>query len=765
MFLQIITVAREIIKMKCKKLIAMILVVAMMLCNMAHENCYVKAQQDSSEDLIQEDDLNSEEEMDGEETEQIEMDDTEESQDDSEEEEELEDDRRIELKTEITAKWAHHYNANVTITNISDEKIDDWEITVTFKNRIEHIWNAKVTEENQEDNLYTIKNADWNQDIEKENSVTFGMTVYYEDEVEEMQDYYLTRINLEADVDYEVNYKEYSRWANKVNGEITITNNSERRIEDWKLGLTSNLTFEQVWNAEYVSDEDEDILENKGYNQNIEPGQTVSFGFIAVCDDENVELYADTLYEMITCPEEMEGDPDWEEEYESEQLAYYELYPDDFSDAADYEDYVAKRKELGLEIPVYENPDEEEDEGVEEFEDYPELSSNQKSVFLYAQALAKKKDNKKKTLRLNSGAVEAKFINAGTKGIQAYYRTGGNMYAVQRYSDGIKITRCVKKTIKKDNKISANLKKIWDIKPGDVVYDLKAKNSKGKLKNEIMTLKGFQHGQTLEMFTYKKETYMLVTAGDVGQVHKIAVLKFGEGTIEYGKIAQEKSYKASYLTGMGYANKAHKNKGTVLHTEAALSPNKKTLLIWSQVQQKGKSSEIQLSCLRMSDLMPQMLKARNKAYKKNKRAKISCKNIDVNSFICSAIQSRKKGNWGKPYGSLQSIDITNQEKNGQYRMFVAGGNDEEGLKCSIMISTIDKKGVSQSYKPRKVTSTILGLSKQKEMEGMHYGKDENVHFILTAIPKNTVKLGEKKVSLNKNVQVLFKVDASKVDRR
>ena len=90
-------------------------------------------------------------------------------------------------------------------------------------------------------------------------------------------------------------------------------------------------------------------------------------------------------------------------------------------------------------------------------------------------------------------------------------------------------------------------------------------------------------------------------------------MKFGEGTIEYGKIAQEKSYKASYLTGMGYANKAHKNKGTVLHTEAALSPNKKTLLIWSQVQQKGKSSEIQLSCLRMSDLMPQMLKARNKA--------------------------------------------------------------------------------------------------------------------------------------------------------
>ena len=163
--------------------------------------------------------------------------------------------------------------------------------------------------------------------------------------------------------------------------------------------------------------------------------------------------------------------------------------------------------------------------------------------------------------------------------------------------------------------------------------------------------------------------------------------------------------------------------------------------------------------------MPQMLKVRNKAYKKNKRAKLACKNIDTNSFICTAIQSRKKGNWGKPYNSLQALDITNQEENGQYRIFVAGGNDEVGLKCSIMVSTIDKKGVSKSYKPRKVASTILGLSTRKEMEGMHYGKGDNVHFILTAISKNTIMLGDKKVTLNKNIQVLFKVNASKVDRR
>lgn len=97
-----------------------------------------------------------------------------------------------------------------------------------------------------------------------------------------------------------------------------------------------------------------------------------------------------------------------------------------------------------------------------------------------------------------------------------------------------------------------------------------------------------------------------------------------------------------------------------------------------------------------------------------------------------------------------------------------------GYKCSVMVSTINKKGVSKIYKPRNVTSSILGLTTQKEMEGMHYYGDK-VHFILTAIPektvskdkkvKNTVVVNGKKVALTKGVQVLFQVDEKKVDRR
>ena len=731
----------------------MILMITVLMCNINYKSLYVQGQEISSTDTVNED-------TDEEDLEFIETEDT-----DCEDEnfEEVEETKRIELHTEITAKWDHHYNANVTITNLSDTRIDDWEITVSFQNKIEHIWNAKISDVDSENDRYTIKSADWNQDIEKDGSVTFGMTVCYEDEMDEMKDYYLTRICLEADVDYDVDYKEYSRWDNKVNGEIVITNHSDRRIEDWKLGLTSNLLFEQVWNAEYIDDEAEDVLDNMGYNQNIEPGQSVSFGFIAVCEDENIEFDADTLYEMITIPEELEGNPNWEDEYEMEQLAYYDYYPDDFESEADYEEYVAKRNELGLEIPTYKS---EDDDQPEEFEEYPEVSANQINLFSLAKA-GEKTDNKKKTLRLNSGAIEAKFINAGKKGIQSYYKSGGYMYAVQHYTDGIKITKCAKSVVKKETDIQSDLRKIWDIHEGDVVYDLSSK------KNEVMELTGFHHGQTLEMFSYKNETYMMVTAGKTGKAKwgdKIAILKFSEGKLKYGDVKTEKKNLTLYITGIQYANKSHKSKGSIQHVEAALSENKKTLLLWSQVQEKGKSSQIQLSCLRMSDVMPQLEKARNKAHKKNKIATKSCKNISSKSFICTAMQSKEKGNFGKPNGSFQALDITNQE-NGKYRIFVAGGNDDCGYKCSVMVSTIDKKGVSKIYKPRNVTSSLLGLSTQKEMEGMHYYGDK-VHFILTAIPKkkvakekNTLMVNHKKVALTKGVQVLYQVDEEKVDRR
>ena len=141
-----------------------------------------------------------------------------ETEDAEEEEGELEVDEpngEIKITTNITAKWDHHYNMDVTVKNISGDRIDDWEIGLTFKNKIENIWNAKITNQNEAENQYTIKNATWNHDIKADDSVSFGMTVYYENEIDEMKDYYLTRMCQATDQnDYKIEYEEYSHWDN-----------------------------------------------------------------------------------------------------------------------------------------------------------------------------------------------------------------------------------------------------------------------------------------------------------------------------------------------------------------------------------------------------------------------------------------------------------------------------------------------------------------------------------------------------------------------
>lgn len=94
----------------------------------------------------------------------------------------------IALEIEVTSQWENHYNADVTVYNLMDEKMDNWMVALDFEDYIENIWNAEVIY--HESSHYVIKNADWNQDIEAKGSVKFGMTVYCDDEKSEITECY-----------------------------------------------------------------------------------------------------------------------------------------------------------------------------------------------------------------------------------------------------------------------------------------------------------------------------------------------------------------------------------------------------------------------------------------------------------------------------------------------------------------------------------------------------------------------------------------------
>ena len=133
-------------------------------------------------------------------------------------------------------KWDTGYNATITITNTSDSVIENWCLTFPLSETISNIWNATVSKTHED--FYVIKNAGWNQDIAVGGSVSFGLTVY--EPFTAFPEYY-TIIGNQVETrseDYTIDYKVTEDWGDGYKAEVTITNNKDTAIEDWKLIFT-----------------------------------------------------------------------------------------------------------------------------------------------------------------------------------------------------------------------------------------------------------------------------------------------------------------------------------------------------------------------------------------------------------------------------------------------------------------------------------------------------------------------------------------------
>ncbi len=186
----------------------------------------------------------------------------------------------FDVNFKLDSVWDAGYNATITITNTSDSVIENWYLTFPLNETISNIWNASISETHED--FYVIKNAGWNQDIAVGGSVSFGITVY--EPFTEYPEYY-TILGNEVEMgseDYTVDYKITEDWGEGYKAEVTITNNKDVAIEDWRLVFDygDNL-ITQIWNAVIVANiEGKYELSCETYNQNIAPGASVTFGFM-----------------------------------------------------------------------------------------------------------------------------------------------------------------------------------------------------------------------------------------------------------------------------------------------------------------------------------------------------------------------------------------------------------------------------------------------------------------------------------------------------
>lgn len=199
-----------------------------------------------------------------------------------------------EVKT--TNKWSGHSNIEITFKNTGTETIHDWYFTFDFNYKIESPFNCRVIE--NKDNLYTIGNNDWNQDIKPGESVTIGFTASSKDgtDIKDMPTFYLLNtetVTLKSG-DLKYKYEEYSNWSSGFNGALILTNKTKETIRDWTITFGANRPITQADSSVFTDNADGTYtITNDGNNQNIAKGQSYRIGIQGGSNDPSKAL---TIY-------------------------------------------------------------------------------------------------------------------------------------------------------------------------------------------------------------------------------------------------------------------------------------------------------------------------------------------------------------------------------------------------------------------------------------------------------------------------------------
>lgn len=218
-----------------------------------------------------------------------------------------------------------------------------------------------------------------------------------------------------------------------------------------------------------------------------------------------------------------------------------------------------------------------------------------------------------------------------------------------------------------------------------------------------MKLLGVGHGQTLEMYKYKGETYFLFACGVNNGNDNYWSTQIGRIQYKAGSVLKNKDIKR--FTYLAYANKSSESFGKILRVDAALSSDKKTILIWKQ---SGDNKYKQQFSGFDFDTFNAVLSATNSntvSFKGNSKMKKAC------TFT---FDDRNK-NLGLPT-SIQGVEISNKS-NGLHSIYICSGTEnDKGKKLSI--SRFNSSG------DKKSTITISHkFGKYMEVEGIHISGD------------------------------------------
>lgn len=134
----------------------------------------------------------------------------------------------------LNSQWEKGMEAQLIITNQTEDPIKNWRIQLNFIHEIATIWDAEI--ESQKEGSYLIKFPSWQPNIPANGKVVVGFTANKNGELQIPSGFLVKSKDTEVkEEDYTIEYKVTSDWKDAFNAEISIKNNTQKKIEGWKL--------------------------------------------------------------------------------------------------------------------------------------------------------------------------------------------------------------------------------------------------------------------------------------------------------------------------------------------------------------------------------------------------------------------------------------------------------------------------------------------------------------------------------------------------
>ena len=181
----------------------------------------------------------------------------------------------------VTSHWSENCNVSVTVTNTSDEKIHNWNLTFVSDDEIVDPYNAKIIGEGSGNGKWIFKNAGYNQDISAGGSVEFGFQVHFGKRLDIPKSFYISSGDVDVPKsDYAIENIITASWDTGYTGALCVDNLRDEDIEDWIMTVQADDEFSNVWNAGLKKlGENLYEIECPDYDQNISVGERDAIGY------------------------------------------------------------------------------------------------------------------------------------------------------------------------------------------------------------------------------------------------------------------------------------------------------------------------------------------------------------------------------------------------------------------------------------------------------------------------------------------------------